>query len=171
MLSNLPAHIKVGVWTTSFRNYAEGIAKILFGPNYKSKLVCFLSTDEYKDDKGEKHRIAYDILTDRQFPGRVYEKKVVKDLNLLFNDKIKYGKFMNVHNTVLIDDLAMHKQQNPRNTKRNVINIPEWKPENHETDRHLATLARWLCGVRTFIKTYCLTKFTKHRKQSNKRKN
>jgi hypothetical protein len=162
-LRNMPPHVKVGIWTTSFRNYAEGIAKILFGPSYKSKLVCFLSTDEYKDDKGEKHRIAYDILTDRRFPGKVFNKKVVKDLNLLFNDTVKYGKFMNVKNTVLIDDLAMHKQQNPRNTKRNVITIPIWEPEHYHTDRHLTTLARWLGMVRPSLKIYALPKFTKQK--------
>lgn len=170
-LSNLPSHVKVGIWTSSFRNYAEGIAKILFGPSYKSKLVCFFSTDEYKDDKGEKHRIAYDILTDRRFHGKVFEKKVVKDLNLLFNDKDKYGQFMSVHNTVLIDDLAMHKQQNPRNTKRNVISIPIWEPENYETDQRLTTLARWLRSVKPSVKTYGLPKFTKQRKLTIKQKN
>ena len=164
LLKNMPSHIKVGIWTTSFRNYSEGLAKLLFGPNYKSKLVCFLSTDEYKDEKGEKHRIAYDILTDRRFPGKVFNKKVVKDLNLLFNDKAKYGQFMNVKNTILIDDLAMHKQQNPRNTKRNVISIPEWLPENHSTDCQLTTLARWLRMIRPPVNIYALPKFTKQRK-------
>lgn len=161
LLSNLPSHIKVGIWTSSFRNYSEGLAKLLFGPSYKSKLVCFIASDEYKDEHGNKQRIAYDILTERRLPSRVMDKKVVKDLNLLFNDTVKYGKFMNVKNTVLIDDLAMHKQQNPRNTKRNVISIPEWLPENHSTDMHLTTLARWLNIIRPNVKSYVLPKFAK----------
>jgi hypothetical protein len=100
---------------------------------------------------------------DRRFPGKVFNKKVVKDLNLLFNDTVKYGKFMNVKNTVLIDDLAMHKQQNPRNTKRNVISIPEWLPENHSTDCQLTTLARWLRMIRPPVNKYALPKFTKQK--------
>jgi len=164
LLRNMPAHVKVGIWTSSFRNYAEGLATILFGPNYKSKLVCFIASDDYKDNNGNKQRVAFDILTERRLPSRVVDKKVVKDLNLLFNDQDKYGKFMNVGNTVLIDDLAMHKQQNPRNTKRNVIRIPEWEPQNHNTDQHLTTLARWLRMIKPRVNTYGLPKFAKHRK-------
>lgn len=156
LLKNLPSHIKPGIWTGSFRNYSEGLATLLFGPDYKSRLACFISTDEYRDEQGNKVRVAYDILNDRRLPSRTVDKKVVKDLTLLF-DRPEYG--LTAQNTILIDDLDMQKRENPHRTRRNVITIPAWFPENHNTDRYLVTLARWLARLNNPVKDYRPPKF------------
>lgn len=118
--------VRIGIWTTSFRNYSEGIAKILFGPNYRDKLFCFISTDEINGQ-----RVAYDILNNRYFPNaRIIDKKVCKDLQLLFDDTI-YGPLLNRGNTHLVDDLPMHKLNNkPAINRRLVYTIKRWDPED-----------------------------------------
>jgi hypothetical protein len=123
-----PKKYRVGVWTASFKNYSVGIVRKLFGEDYQKKLFCLFGTDEITDPKtGEPMRVVENIYAGRHLPSRIVNKKVVKDLQLLFDE---YPK-CNPTNTILVDDLAMHKQENPPRTRKNVYTIPEWNP--HKT--------------------------------------
>jgi hypothetical protein len=142
--------VRIGIWTTSFRNYSEGIARILFGPDYRNKLFCFLSTDEINGQ-----RVAYDILNNRYLTNaRIIDKKVCKDLQLLFDDTI-YGQILNRGNTLLVDDLPMHKLNNlPAVNRRLVYTIRRWEPEDpvstaailKNPSRDYQRIYKWLGG-------------------------
>jgi hypothetical protein len=145
-LDNAYQPIKVGIWTSSFRNYSEGIAKLLFGHNFKDKLFCFMSTDEINGV-----RCTYDILNNRHLTGsKLIDKKVMKDLNQLFNDPI-YGTMLNAKNTVLIDDTPLHKQHNPRTSKKNVLLIKTWDPASDPVDDKLRILSSWIAKLSSEI--------------------
>jgi hypothetical protein len=134
-----PSKYRVGVWTTSFKNYADGIVRVLFGPDYLSKLYCFLCTDEITDSKtGQPARVILDIKANRHLPSRAINKKVVKDLTTLMS---VYSD-MNPDNTLLIDDTPLHKMENPTQTKNNVYTIPTYDSSNVMKDSELHNLLK-----------------------------
>ncbi len=134
-----PTKYHVGVWTTSFKNYAEGIVQELFGPDYLSRLYCFLCTDEIIDSKtGQPSRVILDIKANRHLPSRAINKKVVKDLTTLMS---VYSD-MNPDNTLLIDDTPLHKMENPSQTKNNVYTIPTYDPNKGMNDSELPKLLK-----------------------------
>ena len=140
-LSSLPSFIKIGIWTSSFYTYAKGIIDVLFGPDAKNKLTLFFAGNESVTN-GVKHRYAYDVYTDTNYDSRNVNKKVVKDLNILFNHP-EYGKILNPKNTLLIDDLKLQKDENPAETRDNVLLISPWN-SNHYCDTDLHELRNWL---------------------------
>lgn len=124
-LLRYPKRFQVGVWTASFKNYSVGVVRKLFGDDYRQKLFCLYGTDEIKNPQtGEPMRVVENIYTGRHLPSRVVNKKVVKDLRLLFNE---YPE-CNPGNTLLVDDLLMHKRENPPETQPNIYSIPIWDP-------------------------------------------
>lgn len=103
----------------------------LFGDDYYKKLFCLFGTDEIRDpETGEPMRVVENIYTGRHLLSRVVNKKVVKDLRLLFAE---YQE-CNPTNTLLIDDLVMHKHENPPETHACIYPIPEWKPQTNIND-------------------------------------
>lgn len=132
-----PKRFKVGVWTASFKNYSIGVVRRLFGEDYHKKLFCFLGTDEITDHKtGEPTRVIHNIYTGQHLPSRTVNKKVVKDLTTLFE---VYPQ-LNSRNTLLVDDLAMHKRENPVETRGCIYSIPVWDPFVTIDDNELGKL-------------------------------
>ena len=140
LLANLlarPKRYKVGVWTASFKNYSVGVVRKLFGDDYRKKLFCLLGTDEIKEPQtGEPMRVVENIYTGRHLPSRTVNKKVVKDLRLLFDE---YPE-CNPGNTLLVDDLVMHKRENPPETQGCIYSIPMWDPFQKIDDSELVVL-------------------------------
>jgi hypothetical protein len=132
-----PERYRVGVWTASFKNYSVGVVRALFGEDYRQKLFCLLGTDEIPDPQtGEPTRVIENIFTGQHLPSRTVNKKVVKDLTTLFKE---YPE-LNSKNTLLIDDLDMHKHENPTETRGCIYSIPLWDPFENQTDVELAKL-------------------------------
>ena len=132
-----PKQYRVGVWTASFKNYSVGVVRRLFGEDYHKKLFCLLGTDEIPDPKtGEPIRVIHNIYTGKHLPSRTVNKKVVKDLPTLFKE---YPQ-LNARNTILIDDLVMHKRENPPETQKCIFSIPMWDPFQKTADAELVEL-------------------------------
>ena len=132
-----PKQYRVGVWTASFKNYSVGVVHRLFGEDYHKKLFCLLGTDEITDPKtGEPMRVIHNIYTGKHLPSRTVNKKVVKDLTTLFKE---YPE-CNHRNTILIDDLVMHKRENPPETRGCIYSIPMWDPFQKTDDAELVAL-------------------------------
>jgi hypothetical protein len=133
-LLRYPKRFRVGVWTASFKNYSVGVVRKLFGDDYQQKLFCLYGTDEIKDPQtGEPMRVVVNIFTGQHLPSRTVNKKVVKDLQLVFDE---YPE-CNPGNTLLIDDLVMHKRENPPETKKNIYSIPIWDPHVNIKDDNI----------------------------------
>ena len=134
-----PDKYRVGVWTASFKNYSVGVVRKLFGEDYHKTLFCLLGTDEIPDPKtGEPMRVVENIFTGRHLPSRVVNRKVVKDLPTLFKE---YPQ-CNPRNTILIDDLVMHKRENPAETQGCIYSIPLWDPFEKMDDAELVELLK-----------------------------
>jgi len=138
LLTN-PNRYRVGVWTASFKNYSVGVVRKLFGEDYRKKLFCLLGTDEIPDPKtGEPMRVIENIYTGKHLPSRTVNKKVVKDLSTLFKE---YPE-LNSQNTLLVDDLLMHKRENPAETQKCVYSISLWDPFEKQEDNELVKLLK-----------------------------
>jgi hypothetical protein len=134
-----PDKYRVGVWTASFKNYSVGVVRKLFGEDYRQKLFCLLGTDEIPDPKtGEPMRVIENIFTGKHLPSRTVNKKVVKDLPTLFKE------YPECHpgNTLLVDDLGMHKRENPAETQKCIYSIPLWDPFEKTDDAELVELLK-----------------------------
>lgn len=132
-----PKRFRVGIWTASYKNYSVGVVRRLFGDDYYNKLFCLFGTDEIQDpETGEPTRVVENIYTGRHLLSRVVNKKVVKDLRLLFAEYPECTP----RNTLLVDDLIMHKRENPPETRECIYPIPEWKPQTNINDTALIDL-------------------------------
>lgn len=140
--ANLPDYIDIGIWTSSYYAYATGIVEYIFGSDYKKKLTLFFAGNDIVDSFGIKKKVVYDMFQDKIYESKIINKKVVKNLDILFKHPV-YSKTFNPSNTLLVDDSQHHVTGNSRLNRKNVLLLSSWN-SNHYCDSNLNELLTWI---------------------------
>lgn len=127
----------VGIWSNGGLVHVEDCIKEILPKELFDKLNIFIFRKSMNESK-----ITYqDLKNNKKFDLFKYNKRGIKNLNFLFEDKF-YSKIFKPSNTLLIDDLETHSAVCPKNT----VYLPKYCPA--ENDNYLFQLYKWLDSIK-----------------------
>ena len=127
----------VGIWSNGSLVHVENCIKEILPKELFNKLNIFIFRKSMNESK-----ITYqDLKNNKKFDLFKYNKRAIKNLNYLFEDKF-YSKIFKPSNTLLLDDLETHSAVCPKNT----VYLPKYCPAKN--DDYLFQLYKWLDSIK-----------------------